>query len=173
MSPAAGGIAKLATLARTDCWRLHMGQVGRWIDERTDIERDRIIEAQGWVAGYLEYQGQRCLVGHVCGTPGWRDIDFRDIAVTATRFDQLVLRFGLDRIVRACKLRAARGGIVTPELTCQRCKNERVVDRDVSGEDGTHAELFPCPDCSVCGDCFGTTRGSYPTCGCGVKAAQS
>lgn len=98
--------------------------LGTWIDSLTDEERDRIVRAQKWRGGaYVWDDGARCLLGHVGdakATGNWSvfpeygaradttvaasslGLDFR----YASRFDRLIRRFGLDRVVRAIKKRA-------------------------------------------------------------------
>lgn len=93
--------------------------IGKWIDGLTDVQKDRIIEGQGWCPQIIEMGHSRCLVGHaIGGLAAWREIvntgDHRSFAGIGTHFDDLVVRFGLDRIVRACKLRAAKSNVVAP-----------------------------------------------------------
>ena len=86
--------------------------LGLWIDALTDEERDRIIEAQNWESGNPCY-GNNCLVGHAkeCATTPEmiRALDIGYFDSPMLRFDLLVGRFGLDRVVRAIKARAAKG----------------------------------------------------------------
>jgi hypothetical protein len=104
-----------------------MGKIARYIDALPDEARDRVIEAQGWcVTVGLDDDG-RCLVGH---TEDWREVGDGDIAINCVDvakmpggsegyecvgedFDAACARFGLDRVVRACKLRAGRPNRVT------------------------------------------------------------
>ena len=98
-----------------------MGIVGRYIDVLSDEQRDRVIEAKGWDREFVSYDDPscRCLVGHA---EDW-DADFvshdhlggkltsnsrnhRGIAVY-NQFPRLCKRFGEDRIIRLCKVRAA------------------------------------------------------------------
>lgn len=100
----------------------HSTRVGKIIDAMTDVERDRLIEAQGWCAKVLmDKDGNRCMLGHAVGSVN--DVQIRAEAAGLCRrmgvyragdtFDELVARFGMDRIVRAIKLRAAKGNNVT------------------------------------------------------------
>jgi hypothetical protein len=102
-----------------------MGKIGRYIDALPDEARDRVIEAQAWCTdNAMGGSEQRCLVGH---TEDWYDIDNyhsapRDMIVAnlpggtednswicvGDYFDRACTHFGLDRVVRACKLRAGR-----------------------------------------------------------------
>lgn len=100
-----------------------MGKVARYIDGLTDEQRDRIIRAQEWGWGACAVNEKRrdpdnpmwfgCLVEQAWGN--WDEAsqtrEFHSIGLGG--FDSLVLRFGLDRIVRACKARAARANTVT------------------------------------------------------------
>lgn len=103
--------------------------IGQWIDGLTDEQKDRIVRATEWRPHKLGSPGEpRCLTGHAF------DITITDVArghpdageslAIGVSFDDLVHRFGIDRIVRACKLRAAattaseveraEGAVVTP-----------------------------------------------------------
>ena len=96
--------------------------IGLWLDGLGDVERDRVIEAQGWCfAGWNDGAGNRCLLSHACDLHIYRDgTGFfypspEDHAVISShqrvwsRYDDLCARFGKDRVVRAIKARAARG----------------------------------------------------------------
>ncbi|MEM7416816.1 MAG: hypothetical protein AAF389_15020 [Gemmatimonadota bacterium] len=101
--------------------------IGLWIDGLTPEQRDRIIEGQGWTTSeshYVDPDGCRCLVGHV---DGWQnddevpDVDSDEDAIwgldgrpnfIACRYPDLVKRFGVDRVVRVIKQRAAKGNRV-------------------------------------------------------------
>jgi hypothetical protein len=103
--------------------------IGKWIDGLTDEQRDRIIEGHEWTAGSMSgYGASRCLVGHAFDYR--RNGGFQDVVAAqasgqhgigvAFRFDALVARFGLNRIVRACKMRAARRNVVVlPDMVRQ------------------------------------------------------
>lgn len=93
--------------------------IGTWIDGLTDNQRDNIITATQWREGwYLYDDGARCLVGHVADVEatafscdGMAIMDSSQAGATNAiedRFDRLVDRFGLTRVVRAIKARAAR-----------------------------------------------------------------
>jgi len=106
-----------------------MGICGRYIDAHEAMRKDRVIEAQGWITGgFYDSYGNRCLVGHaeawsgeqrlnglrsddVCGPNGdlLRGEMNRRGYYVFEQFDRLCARFGKDRIVRACKMRAAKG----------------------------------------------------------------
>lgn len=103
-----------------------MGKVANYIDGLSEVEKDRIVRAQKWRPGsYLHSDGTRCLVGHAADAKphpkylvlstkanGLKAINAEvehENMMVELRFDYLVRRFGLQRIVRACKLRAARG----------------------------------------------------------------
>ena len=87
-----------------------MGLLGRYIDSLMVEEKDRIIVGQEWCQYTLTTpNGSHCLMGQVdaqrypirCGDAMYGV----HIGIT---FDSTVGRFGMDRIVRACKLRAAK-----------------------------------------------------------------
>ena len=98
--------------------------IGKWIDQLDMASKDRIVEAQGWgYAGvsahqkdhnYDSTQGRFCLMDNAAGECGvwynkeaWRGPgSFRK--PPAIQFDALCNRFGMHRIVRACKMRAAK-----------------------------------------------------------------
>lgn len=96
--------------------------IGKWIDRLDAEQKDRIITGQGWCVHSIQLYEDRCLVGHaIGGLPAWRnlggDIGARlPLATVGRRFDGLCDRFGMDRIVRACKLRAAKSHrVVLPD----------------------------------------------------------
>ena len=92
--------------------------LGKYIDSLSDEQRDRIIEAKdfgdGWQFIDRDNPACKCLVGHAEGyylnedgyqqqkdeTDGWETVYML--------FPELMQRFGADRIIRACKLRAAK-----------------------------------------------------------------
>lgn len=84
------------------------------LDGLTDVERDRVIEAQGWCASWLDDErGNRCLLGHAFNTAFWHVADARtgDPVRTqrvASAFDYTVISHGLPKTVAAVKARAAR-----------------------------------------------------------------
>ncbi|HEV2734878.1 MAG TPA: hypothetical protein VGV85_08555 [Longimicrobiaceae bacterium] len=97
--------------------------LGKYIDGLPDRAKDRIIMGERWVTGMGRgWRGGRCLIGHA---EDWNENGMQDAEVyfvrrhkenpcdlgtcIGWRFDRLVQRFGKDRVVRACKLRAARG----------------------------------------------------------------
>lgn len=106
--------------------------LGRYLDALDAEARDRVIEAQVWGTGSIS---QPCLVRHSEGGYGgvercfritdrarrfeWRagelrsDFQFRDLDNVGYRFDRLCRRFGMDRVVRACKLRAAKSNRIS------------------------------------------------------------
>lgn len=119
--------------------------IGRYIDQLTDEERDRIITAQDWVPNMLAFadgDGNRCLCGHV---ERWSRFDATDHAAVrrrarfenryrrgrrnalytdvAVRAIDVCLRMGQDRFVRAVKMRAAKG---TPLATAVPVREEVV-----------------------------------------------
>jgi len=99
-----------------------MGVVGRYLDAGEDRHRDRVIEGQEWLTKiWYNGVGGHCLVGHA---EGWKDenshyenvdsvytaeSDYIKRSLTFKRFDRLCARFTQDRIVRLCKMRAAKG----------------------------------------------------------------
>ena len=102
-----------------------MGVVGRYIDALNDEQRDRVIEATSWSPPedglFVDEDDHscRCLVGHAAdwgrmqgswgGTvQGPRDVINNGVEVS-NRFPDLQYRFGTDRIIAACKARAAKG----------------------------------------------------------------
>lgn len=97
--------------------------MGAYIDAATDGAKDRVVEAMLWRSDKTGIAGrERCLVGHVedwgmlpirtrardAYARDWinNDATTRRTRAPSTRFDDAVLRFGLDRVVRAVKLRA-------------------------------------------------------------------
>ena len=95
-----------------------MGLLGRYLGALSDEQRDRIIEANAMITGnYLDDNGTGCLVGVAEGADeqpiaegvGEKAFDL----VVEFSFDELCDRFGKDRIVAACKARAARGNAPT------------------------------------------------------------
>jgi hypothetical protein len=102
-----------------------MGIVGRYIDRLTDEQRDRIIVAQDWCSKHFMDGDNRCLVGHAINVRGVNDVRNLDVETYTDklfrrgvvfapgRFDHLCARFGIARIVRACKARAARNNAIT------------------------------------------------------------
>lgn len=82
--------------------------MGRYIDGLTDVERDRLVIAQNW-ANWTPYGGNRCLVAHAQDAD---HVDYLELGCDydgspADAFDSAVERFGIDRVVRAIKLRAS------------------------------------------------------------------
>ena len=109
--------------------------VGRWIDALPPGAKDRIIVAQNWNyaghhGGYESDGPGLCLVDHALGDDTWLDHNG-----VATRFDRLCQRFGAERVIRACKMRAARGNEVlvpAPTHLYQACPNEGWAKRAAS-----------------------------------------
>lgn len=92
-----------------------MGAMGRFLSFVGPEERDRVIGAQQWEAETL--RDPFCLVQHAVGVEqyrAWNEWD-RWPRSPWKAFDRAVARFGKDRIVRACKLRAARLNGSSPE----------------------------------------------------------
>ena len=91
-----------------------MGQVGRYIDSRPDEGKDRVIEAREWaIDAWVRSVDCKCLVGYAedmtrsemsISTEGW-DAGIR----AATLFN----RFGVSRMSRLFKLRAAKDNVVS------------------------------------------------------------
>ncbi len=81
--------------------------MGQYIDGLTDEQRDRLVEAQGWNSGTPE-DGNRCLVAHAQDVDKVDHGEFGGYTEGAPPFifDTAVDRFGIDRVVRAIKLRA-------------------------------------------------------------------
>ena len=96
-----------------------MGIVGKYLDAISDEQRDRVIEAKDFYDGTEDFfwDGCGCLVGvaemvFVGGADPINDAVLRAsdyYACPASRFPKLCRRFGKDRIVAACKKRAAKG----------------------------------------------------------------
>ena len=105
--------------------------VGLYIDALSDEQRDRVIEAKGWTWDFTDQEDPscRCLVGHA-EDYRWRNGFSCEVATdpaTSVHKDEtnyggtpiynivprLFRRFGKDRIVAACKARAARGNAPT------------------------------------------------------------
>ena len=99
-----------------------MGIVARYIDALSDVQRDRVIEAKEWTWDFVDAKDPscRCLVGHA--------EDYNDLSLPVDRTDNglryahnsrgdsvamavpyMFERFGKNRIIRACKARAAKG----------------------------------------------------------------
>ena len=88
--------------------------IGQWIDGLTDEQRDNIVEGRDWYwAGWFRARrpagSGSCLVNHAIsrGTMG-NAVAMAGEPFIADRYDRLTIRFGLARVVRAIKLRAAR-----------------------------------------------------------------
>lgn len=106
-----------------------MGIVGRYIDMLSDNQRDRVIEAKDWTPAFVDDDDPtcRCLVGHAedydekyhfprdpmllpDGTAARRTRNtYGNQEEVFIRVPSLFIRFGKDRIVAACKARAAEG----------------------------------------------------------------
>ena len=91
--------------------------IGKWIDGLSDEQRDRIVSATEWgfsrvpmghPDSFDSATGKWCLMAHAEGrSNGWMRDEKTGMADPAHRFDELCERFGLARIVRAIKARAA------------------------------------------------------------------
>lgn len=84
--------------------------IGRYLDRLSDVERDRVITAQSWKqfgstsrTRFDPATSVGCLVQHASGS-----VVVVDRFDVACRFDEIVDRFGLNRVVRAIKLRAGK-----------------------------------------------------------------
>ena len=96
-----------------------MGIVANYIEKLSDEQRDNIIEAEAFSNGqYFDYEGVGCLVG--VAEREWFDERGTDTGKapiggysTGARFDRLCRRFGMFRVIAACKKRAARGNAPT------------------------------------------------------------
>ncbi len=109
-----------------------MGICGQFIDAGTPEQRDRIIEGMEWGDDFVNWENHscKCLTGHA---EAWtRDssndlhradapIDHRATnlhgIVAFHQFPKLCRRFGKDRVVRLCKMRAAKGNAVVIEVS--------------------------------------------------------
>jgi len=90
--------------------------IGLWIDGLTDEERDRIVVGQLWDRGGASEDkpdAPMCVMQHAYGHEAyweayWDEGDEESGTElhVAYRFDDLVRRFGIDRVVRAIKKRA-------------------------------------------------------------------
>ena len=108
-----------------------MGLVGRYIDALSDEQKDRIIEATSWSEPsegvYVDKQDPscRCLAGHA---ENWyrEKVDHtqaRPLGIiipkcsidAAIQFPNLQDHFGVERIIRVCKARAAKGNRIPTE----------------------------------------------------------
>lgn len=99
-----------------------MGCMGRFIDGLSADQRDSIIQAQSWgwasmndEEQYAAMLGRLCLMDHACGVSSWMEWDTEKIMEQdsirkppAQAFDVACQRFGMQRVVRACKLRAGK-----------------------------------------------------------------
>lgn len=104
-----------------------MGLVGRYIDSLTDEQRDRIVEAEMFSPELRHWWSRRDGCGCIVGTAEamWNhtmlDENFADYPVdehsenAGIRVHHLAVRFGHDRVVRACKLRAGAKVLTTPD----------------------------------------------------------
>ena len=112
-----------------------MGICGQFLDAANDQQRDRVIEAMGWGNDFVNESDPscKCLVGHAEGwfynehgayekldqaidSPDgkeWHRAKNRRYVLAFIQFPHLCRRFGKDRIVAACKARAARGNAPT------------------------------------------------------------
>ena len=111
-----------------------MGIVGKYLDALSDEQRDRVIEAKSWTSCWVDDKDGdcRCLVGHA-EDMGWVDEQqvqrdpvegtrlvvtgllprhLHPVAYVGFKVPRMFARFGKDRIVRACKARAAKGNRV-------------------------------------------------------------
>ena len=105
--------------------------VGLYIDARSDEQRDRGLEGNGWTWGFTdqEYPSVRGLVGHAedyrlrngfsceVATDPATSVHKDETNYAGTPIYNIVprlfRRFGKDRIVAACKARAAKGNAPT------------------------------------------------------------
>lgn len=110
-----------------------MGMLGRYIDGLTEEQKDKVIQAQEWRTGSMGVaQGPRCLMGHAKGI--YEDVQgdpFYGIRLGVT-FDSACRRFGQQRIVRACKLRASKPQFILP--TAQQSSKLNPSHHFVSGD---------------------------------------
>lgn len=100
-----------------------MGLLGRYLDSVEDRHRDRVIVGQGWTSNCFidENTGNKCVVGHA---EAWYRLGAANASAAGgilrnrrnklgetvyVRFDALCNRFGLARMTRLCKMRAAKG----------------------------------------------------------------
>ena len=96
-----------------------MGQVGRYIDSRPVEGKDRIIEAREWSEdGWVDSTSCKCLVGHAenmvadgvdMSAEGWH---------AGIKVALMFERFGVPRISRLFKLRAAKNNVVEIPVKC-------------------------------------------------------
>jgi len=97
-----------------------MGQIGRFIDNATDAERDRVIEGMGWCEDWVgrgDQSGCRCLIGHMKNFERHEDINIPIMGldgqyVVGMRVMYLFDRFTIDHIVPMLKARAAKNNHV-------------------------------------------------------------
>ena len=92
-----------------------MGQVGRYIDSRPDEGKDRIIEAREWSEEFwvnLRNRDCRCLVGHAEDMQRNSDELQHSTRLLGYRVAAMFSRFGIPRISRIFKLRAAKNNVV-------------------------------------------------------------
>ena len=104
-----------------------MGQAGRYIDNLIETQSDRVIEAKLWGEDFVRVDEDgncyKCLVGHAENWGnGLKEMDnshhnpYRVIDVTRAVYNKvptLFKRFGMDRMVRLFKLRAAKNNVVS------------------------------------------------------------
>ncbi len=102
-----------------------MGALGRWIDELTPEQKDKIIEAQGWGASLVpesDWPCNACLIDHVfeghSRDYGAYKIPHHYLGVlrersVSTQYEHLFKRFGERRVVRALKMRAGLAFVVS------------------------------------------------------------
>lgn len=93
-----------------------MGRMGTFLDLLPDEARDRVIEGQFWITGeFVAPTGGRCLIGHAHDFvwDSGKQVALHRVALPplpfqGQHFDRACHRFGMERVVRAIKARAAR-----------------------------------------------------------------
>lgn len=109
-----------------------MGMLGRFIDGLTPQQKDRVIEAQTfwWLykanrEGLTADQGCGCLIDTALARRN-AFVEYGEERVhygashrrfLSIEFDRLIRRFGPERIIRACKMRAAKPQFILPAVS--------------------------------------------------------
>lgn len=90
-----------------------MGQVGRYIDSRSDEAKDRIIQAPNWAATTWVLSPEcKCLVGYAEDMTYNEDYVSSDGFFAGIRVVSMFTRFGVPRMSRLFKLRAAKNNLI-------------------------------------------------------------
>lgn len=93
-----------------------MGRIARYIDSQPDEGKDRILEAQEWsVSDWVVSPNCKCLVGHAEDMIHSGEALSSEAFYVGIRVSSMFDRFGVSRISRLFKLRAAKNNHVDPQ----------------------------------------------------------